>query len=65
MYHRVGRVPSFRDSSLAWVIDEVGQYVDRSNAKIENLRAIVETFGRESINRIQSGRLLPARKSRM
>jgi hypothetical protein len=38
----VGRIPSFRDSSLAWVIDEVGQYVARSNAKIENLRAIVE-----------------------
>ncbi len=39
---------------MAWVIDEVGQYVARRNAKIEYLHAIVETFGRESINRIQS-----------
>ncbi len=43
--------------ALAFVIDEVGQYVATSNAKIENLRAIVETFGRESQRLVRTGQL--------
>jgi hypothetical protein len=39
--------------ALAIVIDEVGQYVGRSSEKIEDLRALVEQFGKESANRVK------------
>ena len=38
-----------------FVIDEVGQYVARSAEKIENLRAVVEQFGKEGKNRVVAG----------
>lgn len=38
--------------AIAYVIDEVGQYVARSAEKIEDLRAVVEHFGQESKNRV-------------
>ena len=34
--------------ALAFIIDEVGRYVSRSADKIEDLRAVVEQFGRVS-----------------
>jgi hypothetical protein len=40
--------------ALAFVVDEVGQYVARSAEKIEDLRAVVEQFGKESKNRIKT-----------
>ena len=40
------------------VIDEVGQYVARSADKIEDLRAVVEQFGRVSKNRINERRAI-------
>jgi len=40
------------DKAFAFIIDEVGQYVARSAAKIEDLRAVVERFGQESRNRV-------------
>lgn len=40
--------------AVAFIIDEVGQYVARSGDKIENLRAVVEHFGKESKNRVQA-----------
>ncbi|NLF02163.1 MAG: BREX system P-loop protein BrxC [Anaerolineales bacterium] len=43
------RVPK---KTVAYVIDEVGQYIARSGERIENLRAIVEAFGQESRNRV-------------
>jgi hypothetical protein len=43
--------------ALAFVIDEVGQFVATSRTRIENLRSIVETFGRESVNRVQRGQV--------
>ncbi len=41
--------------AVAFIIDEVGQYVARSAEKIENLRAVVEQFGKESKNRVLAG----------
>jgi len=42
-----------KGKSLIFVMDEVGQYVARSETKIENLRAVVETFGRIGRNRVK------------
>jgi len=41
--------------SVVFIIDEVGQYVARSAEKIENLRAVVEHFGKEGKNRVLRG----------
>ncbi|RJQ12089.1 MAG: BREX system P-loop protein BrxC [Bacillota bacterium] len=38
---------------LVFVIDEVGQYVGRSPDKIDDLRAVVEEFGKQSKNRLR------------
>lgn len=40
--------------ALAFIVDEVGQYVARSADKIEDLRAVVEQFGKESKNRLKA-----------
>lgn len=42
--------------ALVFIIDEVGQYVARSADKIEDLRAVVEQFGKESKNRVKERR---------
>jgi hypothetical protein len=43
------------------VIDEVGQYVARSNDKLEDLRALVEELGRVGMNRVKgNGAVGPA-----
>lgn len=42
--------------ALVFIIDEVGQYVARSAEKIEDLRAVVEQFGKESKNRLKTKR---------
>ncbi len=39
--------------ALAFIIDEVGQYVAQSASKIEDLRAVVEQFGKEGKNRVK------------
>jgi hypothetical protein len=39
--------------ALIFVVDEVGQYVSRSVDKIEDLRALVEEFGKEGKNRVR------------
>ena len=44
--------------ALAFVIDEVGAYVSFSQDRLEDLRAVVELFGKESKNRIKAGRLV-------
>ena len=41
--------------ALTFIIDEVGQFVARSEKKIENLRAIIEQFGKVSKNKIKKG----------
>lgn len=43
--------------ALAFVIDEVGAYVSFSQDRLEDLRAVVELYGKESKNRIKAGRL--------
>jgi hypothetical protein len=43
---RPGKAPIF-------IIDEVGQYVARSGDKLENLRAVVEEFGRAGLERVK------------
>lgn len=44
--------------ALVFIIDEVGQYVARSADKIEDLRAVVEQFGKESKNRVKEKRAI-------
>lgn len=41
------------DHGLVFIVDEVGQYIAHSDDKIEDLRAIVEQFGKESRNRLK------------
>ena len=45
------RVPG---KTIAYIIDEMGQYVAFEQSRLEDLRAIVELFGRESKNRLRS-----------
>ena len=40
--------------TLVFVIDEVGGYVASSAEKLENLRAVVEQFGKEGKNRVEA-----------
>lgn len=44
--------------ALAFVIDEVGAYVSFSQDRLEDLRAVVELFGKESKNRIKAKQLI-------
>ena len=44
--------------SLVFIIDEVGRYVARSATKIEDLRALVEQFGKVSKNLLKSKRAI-------
>src|SRR5207249_9030781 len=39
--------------AFAFIVDEMGQYVARSGDKLENLRAVVEQFGRVSQERLR------------
>ncbi len=41
--------------ALTFVVDEMGQYVARSGERLENLRAVVEQFGKESLSRLKAG----------
>ncbi len=43
--------------AFAFIVDEMGQYVARSGERLENLRAIVEQFGRESLDRLKAKRI--------
>ncbi len=43
--------------AFAFIVDEMGQYVARSAERLENLRAIVEQFGRESLDRLKTKRI--------
>jgi hypothetical protein len=43
--------------AFAFVVDEMGQYVARSGERLENLRAVVEQFGRESQHRLKAGQI--------
>lgn len=45
--------------AFAFIVDEMGQYVARSTDRLENLRAIVEHFGKESLKRLKA-RTIPA-----
>src|SRR5437667_12647712 len=40
--------------AFAFIVDEMGQYVARSGERLENLRAIVEQFGKESLSRLKA-----------
>jgi hypothetical protein len=39
--------------AFAFIVDEMGQYVSRSGENLENLRAVVEQFGRVSLERLR------------
>lgn len=45
------------EHTITFIIDEVGQYVARSAEKIENLRAVVEHFGKEGRNRVLANKV--------
>lgn len=42
---------------FAFVVDEMGQYVARSAERLENLRAVVEQFGKESLERLKAKKI--------
>src|SRR5262249_47774349 len=44
--------------AFIFVVDEMGQYVARSGDKLENLRAVVEQFGKVSLERMKKKQLL-------
>ncbi len=44
--------------ALFFIIDEVGQYVARSVDRIEDLRAVVEQFGKVSKNRLKARKVI-------
>jgi len=44
-----------KGQALVYIIDEVGQYVARDRDRIENLRAIIEEFGQQGLNRVRAG----------
>jgi hypothetical protein len=44
--------------SFMFIVDEMGQYVARSGDKLENLRAVVEQFGKVSLERMRKKQLL-------
>ena len=43
--------------TLIFIVDEVGQYVGRSDAKLEDLRVVIEGLGKESKNRLNKGEI--------
>jgi hypothetical protein len=43
--------------AITFIIDEVGQYVAYNEARLENLRAVVEEFGREGKNLMRARRI--------
>jgi hypothetical protein len=45
------------NKAFAFVVDEMGQYVARSGERLENLRAVVEQFGKESLDRLKAGKI--------
>ncbi|MCK4269451.1 MAG: BREX system P-loop protein BrxC [Methanogenium sp.] len=47
-----------KGKSLVFIIDEVGQYVGRSDAKLEDLRVVIEGLGKESKNRLNRGEII-------
>src|SRR5207247_2274354 len=44
--------------AFVFVVDEMGQYVARSGDKLENLRAVVEQFGKVSMERMKKKQLI-------
>ena len=43
--------------AFAFIVDEMGQYVARSGERLENLRAVVEQFGKESLTRLKVNKI--------
>ncbi len=43
--------------AFAFIMDEIGQYVALGGERLENLRAVVEQFGKESVARVKAGKI--------
>jgi hypothetical protein len=43
--------------TFAFIVDEMGQYVAMNGPRLENLRAVVEQFGKESLDRLKAGKI--------
>ena len=43
--------------AFAFIVDEMGQYVALDGERLENLRAVVEQFGKESLERLKAGKI--------
>jgi hypothetical protein len=43
--------------TFAFILDEIGPYATLGGERMENLRAVVEQFGRESLQRLKAGKI--------
>ena len=43
--------------AFAFIMDEIGQYVALGGERLENMRAVVEQFGKEGLARVKAGRI--------
>ncbi len=43
--------------SFAFIVDELGQYVAPGGERLEDLRAVIEQFGKESLKRVKAGKI--------
>jgi len=43
--------------TFAFIVDEMGQYIEVGGERVENLRALAEQFGRESLERLKAGKI--------
>ena len=43
--------------AVAFIVDEVDQYIARDGKRLENLLTVVEEFGRQGVERLQAGKI--------
>jgi hypothetical protein len=43
-----------KGSALIFIIDEVGQYIARSEEKMLDIQGVIQAFGREGKNRVNA-----------
>ena len=43
--------------TFAFIVDEIGEYIERGADRLEHLRAVVEQFGKESLARLKAGKI--------
>ncbi|MGD0134406.1 MAG: hypothetical protein ABSE57_20340 [Bryobacteraceae bacterium] len=43
--------------AVAFIVDEAGQQLEQGGGRLENLRAVVQQFGNQSLERVKAGRI--------